>query len=119
MTKSTGCGLDRFESQEDSCNVTQSKLRKDSLDEINVEHLLVERKVLASYEYLAMQNIAIMILTVHWAKKQNLEDNDIKQYKENWKRGLVLEKEHAKLVWNFEFNLRTTLRSLGMTVGQG
>ena len=38
-------------------------------NDTNVEHLLVECKVMASYEYLAMQQIALMVLTVHWTKK--------------------------------------------------
>ena len=32
-------------------------------------------------------------------------------YKQKWCRGYVLENDHAKLVWDFEFNLRKTTTS--------
>ena len=38
-------------------------------------------------------------------------DKDIRWYKEKWSRGHVLENAQAKLIWDFEFNLRTTTTS--------
>ena len=49
-----------------------------------------------------------MVMAVAWAKEQNLLDRNVKWYQEKWKRGHVLENFQAKLVWDFEFNLRKT-----------
>ena len=62
--------------------------------------------MLASSEYLARHNRALMVLAVAWAKEQNLLDQNVKWYEEKWKRGHDLENSQAKLVWDFEFNLR-------------
>ena len=72
--------------------------------------------MLANSEYLTRCR-ALMILTISWAKKFYLvEKDDIKWYKQKWYREYVLENDHAKLVWDFEFNLRktTTSRRLGL-----
>ena len=47
-----------------------------------------------------------MVMAIVWAKEQNLLDQNVKQYQEKWKRGHVLEKSQAKLVWDFVFNLQ-------------
>ena len=70
-----------------------------------VQHLLAGCKMLASSEYLARHNRALMVMAVAWAKEQNLLDQNVKWYQEKWKRGHVLENSQAKLVWDFEFNL--------------
>ena len=53
-----------------------------------------------------------MIMAVSWAKEYNLLDKNVKWYQEKWSRGHVLENSQAKLMWDFEFNLRkrTTAR---------
>ena len=71
-----------------------------------VEHLLASCKVLANSKHLTRHNIALMILAISWAKEFNLIDKDMKWYKPKWCRGYVLENNHAKLAWDFEFNLR-------------
>ena len=52
-----------------------------------------------------------MVMAVAWTKEQNLLDQNVKWYQEKWKRGHVLENSQAKLVWDFEFNLRKTATS--------
>ena len=42
------------------------------------------------------------------AKEYHLAKKEVKWYKERWTRGHVLENARAKLVWDFEFNLRKT-----------
>ena len=49
-----------------------------------------------------------MILAVTWAKEYELIGADTIWYKERWERGMVLENDKAKLVWDFQFNLRKT-----------
>ena len=68
-------------------------------------------KVLANSEYLARHNRTLMILAIAWAKEYNLVDKDVKLHKEKWLRGHVLENAQAKLIWDFEFNLRKTTTS--------
>ena len=76
-----------------------------------VEYLLAGCKVLANTEYLTRHNTALMILAISWAKEFNLVEKDMKWYKQKWCRGYVLENDHVKLVWEFEFNLRKTTTS--------
>ena len=52
-----------------------------------------------------------MILAISWAKEFNLVEIDMKWYKQKRCRGYTLENDHAKLVWDFEFNLRKTKTS--------
>ena len=52
-----------------------------------------------------------MILAVAWTKNYNLVDKDVKWYKEKWLKGHVLENAQARLIWDFEFNLRKTTTS--------
>ena len=49
-----------------------------------------------------------MILAVAWAKECELIGEDTVLHKKRWERGTVLKKGKAKLVWDFEFNLRKT-----------
>ena len=76
-----------------------------------VEHLIAGCRVLANNEYLTTHNRALIILAVAWAKEYELIREDTVWYKERWERGRVLENGKAKLVWDFEFNLRKTNRS--------
>ena len=73
-----------------------------------VEHLLAGCKKIANSEYLTRHNRALMVMAVAWAKEYHLVKNEAKSYKERWTRGHVLENAQAKLVWDFEFNLRKT-----------
>jgi len=52
-----------------------------------------------------------MIMAVVWAKEHELVGADVIWYKERWERGTVIENDRAKLVWDFEFNLRKTTTS--------
>ena len=76
--------------------------------------------MLVSSEYMARHNRALMVMAVAWTKEQNLLDQNVKWYQEKRKRGHVLENSQAKLVWDFEFNLRktTTSRRLDLMLGK-
>ena len=56
-----------------------------------VQHLLAGCKMLASSEYLARHNRALMMMAVARVKEKNLLDQNVKWYQEKWKRGHVLE----------------------------
>ena len=43
-------------------------------------------------------------MAVVWAKEQNLFDQNLKWYQENWNREHVLKNPPTKLVWDFELN---------------
>ena len=77
--------------------------------------------MLESSEFLARLNRALMVVAVAWAKEQNLLDQNVKQCQEKWKRGYDLENSQAKLVWDFEFNLRkaTTTRRPDLMLEEG
>ena len=47
-----------------------------------VQHLLAGCKMLASSEYLARHNRALMVMAVAWAKEQNLLNQNVKWYHE-------------------------------------
>ena len=47
-----------------------------------------------------------MVLTVAWAKKYEIIDENIVWYKEKWEKGKVFENMKGKLVWDFEYKLR-------------
>ena len=76
-----------------------------------VEHLVAGCKMIANSEYLARHNRALMVMAIAWAKEYGLVGKETKWYMENWLRGQVLENSRAKLVWDFEFNLRKTTTS--------
>ena len=76
-----------------------------------VEHLVAGCKTIANSEYLSRHNRALMVMAIAWAKEYGLVGKETKWYKENWARGQVLENSNAKLVWDFEFNLRKTTTS--------
>ena len=67
--------------------------------------------MLASSKYLARHNRAFIVMAVAWAKKQDLLDQNVKWYQEKLKSRHVLENSQAKLVEDFEFNLRKTTTS--------
>ena len=69
---------------------------------------------------MARHNRALMVMAVAWTKEQNLLDQNVKWYQEKRKRGHVLVNSQAKLVWDFEFNLRktTTSRRLDLMLGK-
>ena len=54
-----------------------------------------------------------MVMAVSRAKEYNSLDiwENVKWYQEKWSKGHVLENSQAKLVWDFEFNLRKTTTS--------
>ena len=73
-----------------------------------VEHLTAGRKKIANSEYLTRHNRALMVMAIAWAKEYHLVKKEVKWYKERWTRRHVLENARAKLLWDFEFNLRKT-----------
>ena len=73
-----------------------------------VEHLLAGCKKIADSEYLTRHNRALMVMAVAWAKEYHLVKKEVKCYQERWSRGHGLENARAKLLWDFEFNLRKT-----------
>ena len=77
-----------------------------------VEHLIAGCKKIAKSEYLTRHNRALMVMAVACAKEYHLVKKKVKWYKERWTRGRILKNAIAKLVWDFEFNLRksTTAR---------
>ena len=52
-----------------------------------------------------------MVMAIAWAKGYRLVGRETKWYMENWVRVQVLENSRAKLVWDFEFNLRKATTS--------
>ena len=52
-----------------------------------------------------------MILAMSWTKKFKFVEKDLKWYKQKWCREYILENDHAKLVWDFEYNSRKTTTS--------
>ena len=60
-----------------------------------VQHLLTGCKMLASSEYLARHNRALMVMAVAWAKEKNLLDQNVKWHQEKWKREHVLGNSQA------------------------
>ena len=76
-----------------------------------VEHLLDGCKVLANSEYLTWHNRALMILEISRTKEFHLVEKDVMWYKQKWCRRYILENDNAKLVWDFELNLRKTITS--------
>ena len=75
-----------------------------------IEYLVAGCKVLANSEYLSRHNRVLMIMAVAWAKEYELVGGDMIWYKEQWERGMVLENERGKLVWDFEFPKTATAR---------
>ena len=73
-----------------------------------VEHLVAGCTKLAKSEYLTRHNRALMFLAVVWAKQQELVVQEAIWYKQRWDRGTVLDNDKAKLVWDFELQLRKT-----------
>ena len=71
-----------------------------------VEHLVAGCRTIASSDYKARPNRALMVMAIAWEKEYGSVGNETKWYKGNWAKGQVLENSSAKLVWNFEFNLR-------------
>ena len=49
-----------------------------------------------------------MVLLVEWAKQEKLIDQQTVWYKEKWEKGIVLENDKAKLIWDFEYRVRKT-----------
>ena len=76
-----------------------------------IEYLVAGCKTIASNEYIARHNRALMVMAIAWAKEYGSVGKETKWYEESWARGHVLENSSAKLVWDFEFKLRKTATS--------
>ena len=72
------------------------------------EHLVAGCTNLANTEYLNRHNRALMIVAVAWAKLNGLISEDTVWYQQKWTRGTTFENDKAKLIWDFEYNLRKT-----------
>ena len=87
---------------------SQCRLLKEQRE--TVLHLSVGCKMLANITE-QRHNRALMVMAVAQTKEQNLLDQNVKWYQEKWRKGHVLETSQAKLVWDFEFNLRKATTS--------
>ena len=56
--------------------------------------------MLASSDYLARDNRALMVMAVAWAKEQKLLHRNVQWYQEKWNRRHVLENSQANLVFD-------------------
>ena len=63
-----------------------------------VQRLLAGCRILASSEYLARHNRALVVMAVAWAKQQNLLHQNVKWYQEKWNRVHVLGNSQAKQI---------------------
>ena len=61
---------------------------------------------LAKSEYLTTQNQGLMGLELAWEKQQELVGQEATWYEQRYGRGIVLENNKVKLVWDFEFHLQ-------------
>ena len=52
-------------------------------------------------------NNLLKILMVAWCKENELMERDQAWYKVKWGQGAVLENEHVKMSWDFEYNMRS------------
>lgn len=73
-----------------------------------LEHVVAGCTVLFNSEYLARHSRALMIIAVTSEKEHKFTGADTVWYKGRWERWMVLENDKAKLVWDFQFNLRKT-----------
>ena len=77
---------------------SQSRLCK--VQRETVQFLLDGYKMLASSDYLARDNRALMVMAVAWAKEQKLLHRNVQWYQEKWNRRHVLENSQANLVFD-------------------
>ena len=61
---------------------------------------------LAKSEYLTRQNQGLMVRELAWAKQQELVGQEAIWYEQRCDRGIVLENNKVKLVWDFDFHLQ-------------
>ena len=73
-----------------------------------VMHILSGWKVLAGSDYLKRHKKVLMVLTVKWAKQENLLSRNSVWYEQKWSKGTVLEKNGKKICWDFEFTMIKT-----------
>ena len=61
--------------------------------------------------FIPLEVRALTITAVAWAKEHELVAKDVKWFKENWSRELVFVNNRARLIWDFEFNVRKSMTS--------
>ena len=72
-----------------------------------VQHLLAGCQKLAGFEYVRRHNNALKILAVQWCNKNRLLPEGTKWYMEKWEKGKVIERGGMKLLWDWEYRMRT------------
>ena len=86
--------------------VEDGRCRVSHVHDETVKHLEAECIALFNSEYLTRDNRVLTILPVTWVKEHKLIGADTVWYKDWWERGMILENDKAKLVWDFLFSLR-------------
>ena len=83
-----------------------------------VMHITSGCKMLASRKYMTRHNNLLKILMVAWCKENKLMERDHAWYKVNWGQEAVLENEHVKMSWDFEYNMskESTARRPDVTI---
>ena len=81
-------------------------------------HITSGCKMLASREFMTRHNHLLKILMVAWCKENELMERDQPWYRIKWEQGAVLENEHVKMSWDFEYNMRkdSTARRPDVTI---
>ena len=72
-----------------------------------VQHLLAGCKKLAGTEYVRRHNNALKVLAVWWAVKKRLLPEGTKWYDVRWEKGTVIERDGKKLLFDWEYRMRT------------
>ena len=73
-----------------------------------VQHLLAGCQKLAGSEYVRRHDKALKVLAVQWCIKNGLLPEGTKWYMEKWEKGKVIERGGKKLLWDWEYRMRTT-----------
>ena len=76
-----------------------------------VQHLLAGCQKLAGFEYVRRHDKALKVLAVQWCIKNGLLPDGTKWYEEKWEKGKVIERGGKKLLWDWEYRMRTTCTS--------
>ena len=72
-----------------------------------VQHLLAGCQKLAGFEYVRRHDNALKILAVQWCTKNGLLLEGTKCYMDKWEKGKVIKRGGKKLLWNWEYRIRT------------
>ena len=62
--------------------------------------------MVAFRKYITRHNNLMKVLMVAWYKENGLMERNQAWYKVKWGQRAVLDNEHVKMSWNFEYNMR-------------